>query len=63
MLLAMDSGLVKVKGGTIYYESQGQGHPLVLIHAGFLDRRMWDPQFIQFSKNYRVIRYDVRGFR
>ncbi len=62
MLLAMDSGLVPVKGGTIYYETQGQGPPLVLIHAGFLDRRMWDPQFIHFSKNYKVIRYDVRGF-
>ncbi len=58
----MDSGRVNVKGGTIYYESQGQGHPLVLIHAGFLDRRMWDPQFEPFSKNYKVIRYDVRGF-
>lgn len=23
---------------------------------------MWDPQFELFSKNYKVIRYDVRGF-
>src|SRR5207245_5141300 len=31
-------------------------------HAGFLDSRMWDTQFELFSENYRVIRYDVRGF-
>src|SRR5437879_13455229 len=35
---------------------------MVLIHAGFLDSRMWDTQFQLFSKNYMVIRYDVRGF-
>jgi len=58
----MESGLVKVKGGTIYYETRGQGLPLVLIHAGFLDSRMWDPQFDLYSKTYKVIRYDVRGF-
>ena len=59
---AMESGFVSVDNGTLYYETEGQGHPLVLIHAGFLDRRMWDPQFNLFSKNYQVIRYDVRGY-
>jgi len=34
----------------------------VLIHAGFLDSRMWDDQFQLFAKSVRVIRYDVRGF-
>jgi len=33
-----------------------------LIHAGFLDSRMWDDQFQLFAKSVRVIRYDVRGF-
>ena len=34
----------------------------MLIHAGFLDSRMWDDQFQLFAKSVRVIRYDVRGF-
>ena len=34
----------------------------MLIHAGFLDSRMWDDQFQLFAKSARVIRYDVRGF-
>ncbi len=38
-------------------------HPVVLIHAGFLDRRMWDEQFsLLASEGYRAIRYDQRGF-
>jgi 3-oxoadipate enol-lactonase len=61
-IVAIESGIVPVDNGTLYYETDGQGHPLVLIHAGFLDRRMWDPQFNLFAKDYQVIRYDVRGF-
>jgi 3-oxoadipate enol-lactonase len=45
----------------IYYEEKGEGTPLIMIHGGFLDRRMWDNQFDYFSKKYRVIRYDVRN--
>ena len=56
------SGTVPVQGGKLYYEVKGEGHPLVLIHAGFLDRRMWDEQFELFSNSYKVVRYDVRGF-
>jgi 3-oxoadipate enol-lactonase len=56
------SGFADISGGHIYYESAGGGHPLVLIHGGQMDRRMWDQQFQLFSKTYRVIRYDVRGF-
>jgi len=51
-----------VRGGNLYYETAGEGTPLVLIHAGFLDSRMWDAQFQLFAKDARVIRYDVRGF-
>jgi pimeloyl-ACP methyl ester carboxylesterase len=45
-----------------YYESKGQGHALVLIHGGQMDRRMWDAQFERFAQTYRTIRYDLRGF-
>ncbi len=58
----MISGYAQVEGGRLYYEADGGGHPLVLIHAGFLDSRMWDAQFAIFSEKFRVIRYDVRGF-
>jgi 3-oxoadipate enol-lactonase len=56
------SGFAEVNGGKLYYEVAGQGHPLVLIHGGQMDSRMWDEQFTLFAKSYRVIRYDFRGF-
>jgi pimeloyl-ACP methyl ester carboxylesterase len=56
------TGYVEGDGGRLYYETRGDGPAIVLIHAGFLDSRMWDTQFQLFSENYRVIRYDVRGF-
>jgi pimeloyl-ACP methyl ester carboxylesterase len=55
-------GYAAVNGAKLYYEIRGQGHPLVLIHGGFMDRRMWDGQFDLFAQKYKVIRYDVRGY-
>src|SRR5438270_10481819 len=56
------TGFADVNGSRLYYEMMGEGHPLVLIHGGYMDRRMWDDQFAAFAEHYQVIRYDVRGF-
>jgi len=57
-----ETGFVETNGTKLYYEMMGEGYPLVLIHGGYMDRRMWDDQFAAFAQHYRVIRYDVRGF-
>jgi pimeloyl-ACP methyl ester carboxylesterase len=58
----INAGLARVDKGRLYYEMRGQGRPLVLIGGGAsLDRRAWDEQFAEFSKHYKVIRYDIRG--
>jgi 3-oxoadipate enol-lactonase len=44
------------------YEIAGNGDPIVLVHAGVADRRMWDPQWSAFAAVGRVVRYDARGF-
>jgi pimeloyl-ACP methyl ester carboxylesterase len=59
---AIDSGRVTVAGGALYYEAAGKGAPVILLHGGNLDRRMWDEQFGELSRHYRVIRYDARGY-
>lgn len=56
------TGYAPVENGQLYYEVAGEGYPLVLIHAGIANSRMWDAQFEAFTQRYRVIRYDTRGF-
>lgn len=46
----------------LYYEIAGTGQPLVLIHGGLVNSGLWDDQFEVFAQQYRVLRYDVRGF-
>jgi 3-oxoadipate enol-lactonase len=48
--------------GGLAYEIAGHGEPIVLVHAGIADRRMWDPQWSAFAAVGRVARYDARGF-
>ncbi len=55
------AGFAEVHGARLYYEVAGAGHPLILIHAGIANSRMWDDQFGVFAQHYRVIRYDLRG--
>ncbi len=56
------SGYINVGDGEIYYEVAGEGAPLVLSHAGFVDSRMWEDQWSDFAQHYHVIRFDMRGF-
>jgi pimeloyl-ACP methyl ester carboxylesterase len=51
-----------INGAHIYYEDEGSGHPLVLIHGWPMSARMWDEQARVLKQYYRVIRYDRRGF-
>jgi len=53
---------VQVNGAEIYYELAGDGPPVVLLHAGIADSRMWDLQFDAFAASHTVLRYDQRGY-
>ncbi|NDW11895.1 alpha/beta hydrolase [Bacteroides sp. 214] len=59
---SIKSGYIEVDNGSLYYEELGKGEPIILIHGHSLDHRMWDTQFEVFAKQYRVIRYDSRGY-
>src|SRR5579859_2980612 len=56
------TGYAQLNDGKLYYEMAGEGETLVLGHAGFVDRGMWDAQWEAFAAKYRVIRYDMRGY-
>jgi len=57
-----DHGFAPVGDTRIYYEVAGKGEPVVLLHGGLLDSRMWDAQWAPFAARFRVIRFDARGF-
>jgi 3-oxoadipate enol-lactonase len=56
------SGLAAVNGTHLWFQVAGTGSPVVLLHGGNLDARMWDEQFVLLSKTHRIVRYDQRGF-
>jgi pimeloyl-ACP methyl ester carboxylesterase len=45
----------------LHYEEAGSGPPVVLLHGGALDLRMWDDQMEAFAARHRTIRLDARG--
>jgi len=57
------AGTIRLPDGRdLAFEEAGRGEPVVLLHGHSFDRRMWDPQFAELAKKYRVIRYDLRGY-
>src|SRR5690554_6175985 len=47
----------------LYYEDQGSGQPVVLIHGYPLNGHSWERQVRELlATGYRVITYDRRGF-
>ena len=57
-----DSAVVGRTQGGLAYDIAGVGPPIVLVHAGIADRRMWDPQWPAFASVGRAVRYDARGY-
>ena len=54
--------LVTDDGVKLYYEETGKGIPIVFIHEFAGDYRSWEPQVRHFSKYYRCITYNARGY-
>jgi pimeloyl-ACP methyl ester carboxylesterase len=52
----------RVNGVELYYEETGEGYPLILSHEYAGDYRSWEPQVRFFSRRYRVITWNYRGF-
>jgi 3-oxoadipate enol-lactonase len=46
----------------LWYIDEGEGPPVVLLHAGVVDSRIWQPVVPLLRERHRVIRYDQRGY-
>ncbi len=50
-------------GGEVWAEHlAGRGVPVVLLHPGVGDSRVWDPVMPRLVERHRLVRYDVRGY-
>jgi pimeloyl-ACP methyl ester carboxylesterase len=54
--LATDDGI------KLHYEETGSGTPIVFVHEFGGDVRSWEPQVRHFSRRYRCIAYNARGY-
>ena len=50
------------KGVQLYYEEAGKGVPVVFVHEFAGDIRSWEPQLRYFSRRYRCIAFNARGY-
>ncbi|MCP5096416.1 MAG: alpha/beta hydrolase [Chloroflexi bacterium] len=58
----MSYQFANVNGTKIHYQEVGGGQNLVLLHAGVAHMGMWEPQMATLTQQFRVLRYDVRGW-
>ena len=54
--------IARINGLNLAYTDQGQGQPVVFLHAFPQSRAMWTSQVEALSKTYRVVTLDFRGF-
>ena len=52
---------VHVNHVRLYYEEQGAGEPLVLVHGGFSDHNNFRAVIPGLAASFRVVAYDRRG--
>ncbi len=60
--MTTQTDFAELNGANFYYEKAGDGPPVVFIHAGIADGRMWNEQFEALAGSFSVTRYDMRGF-
>jgi pimeloyl-ACP methyl ester carboxylesterase len=51
-----------INGARIHYRRSGFGFPVMFLHAGVADSRMWEPQAAGLAKHFDVIAPDRRGY-
>jgi pimeloyl-ACP methyl ester carboxylesterase len=54
--------MIAVRDGEIFCIAEGEGPVVVLLHGGTLNLRMFDSQVGALSKDYRLVRMDLRGY-
>ncbi|HTR34703.1 MAG TPA: alpha/beta hydrolase [Bryobacteraceae bacterium] len=53
---------VNATGARLYVEETGSGYPVVFVHELYSDCREWEAQVRWFSRGYRCITFNARGY-
>ena len=53
---------VEATGAKLYFEESGHGYPIILVHEFASDIRGWEAQVRYFSRAYRCIAFNARGY-
>jgi pimeloyl-ACP methyl ester carboxylesterase len=53
---------VDASGTRLYFEEHGDGYPIIFIHELGSDLRQWEDQVRYFSRAYRCVTYNARGY-
>ncbi|MBX3531046.1 MAG: alpha/beta hydrolase [Rhizobiaceae bacterium] len=60
--MTLSSGHLDFNRGSLVYQTNGAGAPIVFLHGFALDMAMWVAQFRHFGRKNCAVRYDLRGF-
>jgi len=52
---------IEIGGLKTWYEEDGSGEPLMLLHGGLVSNETWGPQMPEFAKQFRVLAPERRG--
>src|SRR5262245_45798871 len=58
---ADDVKRISANGAEFAYVEAGQGEPVIFVHGGLQDYRMWTEHLAKFSGRYRAIAYSRRN--
>jgi pimeloyl-ACP methyl ester carboxylesterase len=54
--------MIDAQGARLHVEETGEGHPVIFVHELGSDAREWEQQVRHFSRAYRCITYNARGY-
>jgi pimeloyl-ACP methyl ester carboxylesterase len=57
----MEGAHIEANGLWVYYETHGEGEPLLLVHGGTATSRSWSAHLPAFTEHFRVFAPDSRG--
>jgi non-heme chloroperoxidase len=48
-------------GAKIYYQDQGEGQPILLVHGWMCSSKFWQKNVPELANQFRVVTIDLRG--